>query len=96
MVTISAKDPASADSHTLMEELSGTLARISGDSGRASFDVDGDVGYKALGLETRLVNERAVTFYERRGYRRISNLGKYVGSTKAVCFEKQLFQTTPE
>lgn len=132
-----------------MEELSETLARITGDSGKASFDPDdvhsnsarfvvarngngealgcgafrplqegiaelkrmysrpgttgvgsailafleseaSALGYKALWLETRIVNERAVSFYERKGYRRIQNFGKYDGNPKAVCFEKRL------
>jgi len=149
MITISIEDPGSLDAHALIEELSATLARITGDSGKASFDpddvratkarfvvarnVDGDavgcgafrplhddvaevkrmysrpgtigvgsvvlafleseardLGYRALRLETRLVNARAINFYERRGYRRISNFGKYVGNAKAICFEKLL------
>jgi GNAT superfamily N-acetyltransferase len=49
-------------------------------------------GYAALRLETRRVNERAVTFYERHGYRRIANYGRYVGNDAAVCFEKVLAQ----
>ncbi|UFZ05312.1 GNAT family N-acetyltransferase [Bradyrhizobium ontarionense] len=132
-----------------MAELSATLARITGDSGRSSFDpddvrgpqacfvvasdacgqavgcgalrpLDADIaelkrmyarpgtrgvgaailshleiaaagfGYRALRLETRLVNQRAVRFYERHGYRRIPNFGKYVGRPEAVCFEKRL------
>lgn len=132
-----------------MEELSATLARITGDSGKTSFDPNdvraakarfvvarnierqavgcgafrpldestaevkqmysrpgtsgvgsailtfleteaADLGYQTLWLETRLVNERAVSFYERRGHRRIPNFGKYVGNAKAVCFEKRL------
>ena len=48
------------------------------------------LGYTALRLETRRVNERAVAFYERRGYRRIANYGRYVGNDAAVCFEKVL------
>ncbi len=51
------------------------------------------MGYKALWLETRLVNERAVRFYERRGYSRIPNYGKYIGNPKAVCFEKRLMRS---
>ena len=132
-----------------MEELSSTLADITGDSGKASFDPDdvrvaracfvvardaeqpavgcgalrplqegiaevqrmysrpgtcgvgsailayleaaaADVSYRTLWLETRLVSERAVASYERGGYRRIPNFGKYAGSPKAVCFEKRL------
>jgi len=146
---ISIEDPASVDARGLMDELSATLARITGDSGKASFDpndvrarrarfvvartIDGHavgcgafrplhdgvaevkrmyarpgtigvgsamlaflesearrLGYRALWLETRLVNDRAVRFYERRGYRRRANFGKYVGNAKAVCFEKVL------
>jgi len=52
------------------------------------------LGYHALWLETRLVNRRAVEFYERRGYARIANFGKYVGNPAAVCFEKRLIKTT--
>jgi ribosomal protein S18 acetylase RimI-like enzyme len=48
------------------------------------------LGYQALWLETRLVNRRAVDFYEARGYERIANYGKYIGNPLAVCFEKQL------
>ncbi|SDF40345.1 MULTISPECIES: GNAT family N-acetyltransferase [unclassified Duganella] len=47
-------------------------------------------GYQALWLETRLVNRRAVDFYEAHGYTRIANYGKYIGNPLAVCFEKQL------
>lgn len=49
-----------------------------------------DFGYKSLRLETRLVNTKAVSFYERNGYRRISNYGKYIGRTNSICFEKNL------
>ncbi|ELX10058.1 acetyltransferase GNAT family [Janthinobacterium sp. HH01] len=48
------------------------------------------MGYQAVWLETRLVNRRAVDFYEARGYQRIANYGKYIGNPLAVCFEKQL------
>lgn len=46
------------------------------------------LGYTALRLETRAINEKAVAFYERHGYVRISNYGKYAGKAEAVCFEK--------
>lgn len=48
------------------------------------------LAYAALRLETRRVNQRAVTFYQRRGYRCIANYGRYVGNDAAVCFEKML------
>ena len=47
-------------------------------------------GYLALRLSTRRVNERAVAFYERHGYRRIPGYGRYAGSEVSVCFEKVL------
>ncbi len=47
-------------------------------------------GYVALRLSTRRVNERAVAFYERHGYRRIPGYGRYAGSGASVCFEKVL------
>ena len=47
-------------------------------------------GYAALRLSTRRVNERAVAFYERHGYRRIPGYGRYAGSEVSVCFEKRL------
>ncbi|MGJ4928311.1 GNAT family N-acetyltransferase [Bradyrhizobium sp. HKCCYLS2038] len=149
MLTMSIEDPASATAEALIAELSATLARITGDSGRSSFDPD-DVrgpkacfviardgagqavgcgalrplqariaevkrmfarpgtagvgaailahletaaaayGYQAIWLETRVVNTRAVGFYERHGYRRIPNYGKYAGREEAACFAKQL------
>ncbi|MCK9688757.1 GNAT family N-acetyltransferase [Scleromatobacter humisilvae] len=47
-------------------------------------------GYLAVRLSTRLVNGRAVGFYERHGYRRIPGYGRYAGSEVSVCFEKAL------
>lgn len=47
-------------------------------------------GYRAIWLETRRVNARAVAFYERHGYRVIPNYGKYVGRADAVCLGKLL------
>ncbi|MBV8633594.1 MAG: GNAT family N-acetyltransferase [Burkholderiaceae bacterium] len=148
-ITVRSESPVSADAAALMNELSATLALITGDSGRASFDVadvQGDkacfaiardrmgmavgcgsirplqegvaeikrmlarpghagvgravlayledearrLGYSELWLETRQVNVRAVRFYEKHGYRRRENFGKYIGNAQAVCFEKTL------
>jgi N-acetylglutamate synthase and related acetyltransferases len=50
----------------------------------------GKLGYQTLWLETRLINKRAVSFYENRGYHRINNYGKYVNNPEAVCFEKNI------
>lgn len=144
---IAAVDPALPEAAVLLDELSASLAIITGDSGRSSFDMqdvrvpgalfvlardaDGkavgcgafrpmgegvaevkrmyaqvagvghavlahlegaakEYGYHKLRLETRLVNQRAVAFYEKHGYYRIPNFGKYVGKAEAVCFEKEL------
>jgi len=48
------------------------------------------LGYAQAWLETRLVNARAVAFYEGRGYARIANYGRYRGNAAAVCFGKRL------
>lgn len=49
-----------------------------------------EIGYSVLRLETRLINKRAVYFYEGRGYNRILNYGKYVNKPEAICFEKSI------
>jgi len=146
-ITITEEDPNTPDAINLIDELSETLASITGDSGRNSFELsdvkvpraifvvarnrDGNAigcgafrpinentaeikrmytkpksmgvgteilaylearvkeyGYTFLRLETRLVNYKAVLFYEKNGYKRIPNYGKYIGNSKAVCFEK--------
>lgn len=48
------------------------------------------LGYRAIKLETRSVNENAVAFYLAHGYTHIPNYGRYAGRTEAVCFEKKL------
>ena len=146
--------PSDTAASSLLDRLSETLATITGDSGRASFDpsdVEGagakfvlayDVleeavgcgayrplsdgigevkrmfaipgtkgvgalilafleasafsdGYGELWLETRLINHRAVSFYERHGYSRIPNFGKYAGRAEAICFAKTLQRPSP-
>ena len=146
IVNVKADD---ADAVMLMDELSETLEKITGNSGRHSFnskDVTTDrsvfavayddngnplgcgairpyddetaevkrmyakskgksvgteiltyleqqakaMGYSRLCLETRVVNERAVSFYKKRGYKVIENYGKYKNHSEAICFEKQL------
>ncbi|MDS0528493.1 GNAT family N-acetyltransferase [Clostridium sp. SHJSY1] len=49
-----------------------------------------EMGYSTLWVETRLVNEGAVSFYKSRGYKQISNYGKYAGNLEAICFEKKI------
>jgi ribosomal protein S18 acetylase RimI-like enzyme len=48
------------------------------------------IGYRALRLETRLANTRALRFYTAHGYRRIDNFGRYASHPAAACFEKIL------
>jgi GNAT superfamily N-acetyltransferase len=47
-------------------------------------------GYAAVWLETGHVNARGIAFYERHGYVRIPNFGRYAGRADAVCFGKAL------
>ncbi|HEX9173528.1 MAG TPA: hypothetical protein VF861_12785 [Telluria sp.] len=103
MIGFSAEDPDGADARALLSELGQALAHLTGDSGAASFDA-ADVrglrgsswwralalGYRALWLETRRVNLRAVGFYAAHGYRPVANYGKYVGRDDAVCLGKSL------
>lgn len=49
-----------------------------------------DMGYKTLRIETRIVNAEAVSFYERNGYVKIPNYGKYTKRANSICFEKNL------
>ncbi|RII35745.1 GNAT family N-acetyltransferase [Clostridium chromiireducens] len=49
-----------------------------------------ELGYSALWLETRLINKQAVLFYEKNGYHRIANYGKYIDNFEAICFEKNI------
>ncbi|TXD68617.1 GNAT family N-acetyltransferase, partial [Mitsuaria sp. TWR114] len=48
------------------------------------------MGYRALWLETRRVNERALRFYRRHGYSEIPRYGAYVDRPDAVCLGKPL------
>ena len=48
------------------------------------------LNYRAVWLETRAVNQRAVGFYRARGYAPIPNYGKYIGNAAAVCLAKRL------
>lgn len=48
------------------------------------------LGYAEVWLETRHVNQRAIRFYQNKGYRLIENYGPYVGREEAACFAKTL------
>lgn len=47
-------------------------------------------GYAVLRLSTRRINQRAVAFYLRHGYRPIAGYGRYAGSDVSLCFEKRI------
>lgn len=49
------------------------------------------MGYRELKLETRHINHRAVSFYEKNGYVRTDNYGPYIEREEAVCFSKTLY-----
>jgi GNAT superfamily N-acetyltransferase len=48
------------------------------------------LGYRAVWLSTRRVNERALAFYARHGYLPVENYGKYAGREASVCLGKRL------
>ncbi len=48
------------------------------------------LGYTVIWLETRMINEQAISFYLKNGYYKIPNYGKYIGNLQAICFEKYL------
>ncbi|KQO20353.1 GCN5 family acetyltransferase [Flavobacterium sp. Leaf82] len=50
------------------------------------------LGYLNLVLETRVKNESAVQFYQKQGYKVISNYGKYTDRPEAICLGKSLNQ----
>ncbi|ASK31843.1 GNAT family N-acetyltransferase [Chryseobacterium sp. T16E-39] len=45
-------------------------------------------GYKKCILETGIMQPEAIALYEKKGYRKISNYGQYIGVENSVCFEK--------
>lgn len=47
-------------------------------------------GYSQIWLETRLVNQKAVSFYVNKGYTRIDNYGKYLNREECICLGKFL------
>jgi putative acetyltransferase len=47
-------------------------------------------GYMTLRLETGVRQPEAISLYEKLGYHRIPNYGKYRDSEMSVCFEKSL------
>jgi GNAT superfamily N-acetyltransferase len=48
------------------------------------------VGYSEIYLETRIKNYEACNFYEKNGYNRIENYGRYIDKKDAACFGKKL------
>lgn len=48
------------------------------------------LGYSTLWVETRIINEAAVSFYKKNGYVQIINYGKYAYDSRAICFEKKI------
>ena len=47
-------------------------------------------GYRALRLETGILQPEAVNLYKSAGYRRVRCYGRYVDNPLSVCFEKRL------
>lgn len=49
-----------------------------------------EMGYREVVLSTRKVNQQAVSFYLRQGYKEIPSYGKYIGRDNSVCMGKLL------
>lgn len=49
-----------------------------------------ELSYQKCILETGWRQPAAIRLYERNGYKRISNYGKYAGIANSVCFEKEI------
>jgi GNAT superfamily N-acetyltransferase len=53
-------------------------------------------GYARVCLETGVRQPEAIRLYERAGYRRVDNYGKYKGNPLSLCFEKVLKRSRDE
>ena len=49
-----------------------------------------ELSYKKCILETGWRQPDAIRLYEKNGYKRIPNYGKYAGIANSVCFEKEI------
>ena len=49
-----------------------------------------ELSYKKCILETGWRQPDAIRLYEKNGYKRIANYGKYAGIKNSVCFEKEM------
>ena len=49
-----------------------------------------ELSYQKCILETGFRQPEAIRLYEKNGYRRIPNYGKYAGVENSACFEKEL------
>src|SRR6185436_21021693 len=49
-----------------------------------------ELSYQKCILETGWRQPDAIRLYEKNGYKRISNYGKYAGIENSVCFEKNI------
>jgi len=49
-----------------------------------------ELSYKKFILETGWRQPDAIRLYEKNGYKRIANYGKYAGIKNSVCFEKEM------
>ena len=49
-----------------------------------------ELGYAKCVLETGKRQPEAIALYEKSGYKRIPNYGKYAGVENSVCYEKNI------
>lgn len=84
------------DAKILINLLNASLTEITGNSGAARKIIESleayavKEGIKRIQLETRIMNQHAVDFYNACHYERCSNYGKYKDREDAICFLKQL------
>jgi putative acetyltransferase len=52
-------------------------------------------GYRAMRLETGILQPEAMVLYESAGYRRVRCYGRYVDNPLSVCYEKRLSLQDP-
>lgn len=50
----------------------------------------GRLGYRAVRLETGILQPEAIALYEKAGYRRVACYGEFIGNPLSVCLEKRI------
>jgi len=51
------------------------------------------LGYTQVILSTRMINDEALTYYQKHGYRKIAPYGRHTNKPESVCLGKRLYST---